>query len=523
MKEIATKILKDSKLITVLNKNVFDTLLIILVFTLIVWYAQYHWKRKKLYAFAAKRNGPFALPFIGNALHFAGSNHDILSNALKIANSYDSPVRVWLGQKLFFAISKPHQLEVIMNSPNALEKDELYKHAEAIGGTGLFTASVPKWKRHRKIIMPTFNQKILDDFVEVFCEESQILVKQLEKVVGKGTFNVFHYVSRCTLDIICETAMGVTVDAQTTDSDYVKWANRAMEIMFTRMFVIWYHYDFIFNLTSLAKEYADVAKKLHDFTGAVVKERRMAYQQKMKESKERPEALFEEEPKTRKTFLQQLIELSEAGANFTDEELREEVDTFMIAGSDTTASMNSFVFIMLGMFSEIQDKVYEEVMDVLGSDRPVECKDLIKFVYLERVIKETMRLFPVGPLLVRAITEDIELDNAVIPAGSSVVMFIMALHLDPEIWPNPKKFNPDRFLPEEVAKRHPYSWLPFSGGPRNCVGPKYAMMAMKALIATVIRKYRFSTEYKTIDDIKLKADLMLKPVDGYKLAVELRE
>lgn len=76
MKEITTKILKDPKLIiTELNKNVFDTLLIVLIFTLIVWYAQYHWKRRKLYKFAAKRNGPFALPFIGNALHFAGSNH----------------------------------------------------------------------------------------------------------------------------------------------------------------------------------------------------------------------------------------------------------------------------------------------------------------------------------------------------------------------------------------------------------------------------------------------------------------
>lgn len=408
-----------------------------------------------------------------------------------------------------------------MNSPYALKKEELYKYAEPVVGTGLFTASVPKWKRHRKIIMPTFNQKILDDFVPVFVEQSNILLQQLEKEVGKSVFNVFHYVSRCTLDIICETAMGITVKAQTNDSDYVKWANKAMEIVFTRMFNIWYHSDFIFNLTSHAKDLKDIKKKMHDFTGAVVKEKREAYQKKLEEMRYLPEGYVEEETK-RKTFLQQLIELSESGAKFTDEELREEVDTFMVAGSDTTASMNSFVFIMLGMYPDIQEKVYEEVLDVLGPDRPVEHTDLNRFPYMERVMRETMRLFPVGPLLVRAITKDIKLEKCIIPAGSSVVMAIIALHWDASVWPDPFKFEPDRFLPEEVAKRHPYSWLPFSGGPRNCVGPKYAFMAMKALIATVIRKYKFSTPYKKIQDIKLKADLMLKPVDGYKVSLELR-
>ncbi|KAF2885100.1 hypothetical protein ILUMI_21103 [Ignelater luminosus] len=516
MKEIARKILNESKL----NKSVLTTLVFIFIFTLIVWYLQYHWKRRRLYAFAAKRNGPFTFPFIGNALYFAGSTDDNLSNVMKIIDGYESPVRVWLGQKLFFVIWKPQQLETIMNSPHALAKDEVYKHAEDIGGTGLFTAPVPKWKRHRKIIMPTFNQKILNGFVEIFSEKSKILVEQLQRVAGKGTFDVFDYLSRCTLDIICETAMGASINAQTTDSDYLKWISKAMEIMFTKMLVVWYHYDFIFNLTPLAKEYADVAHKVHTFTGTIVKKRKIEYQ---KDLKERPEASLEEGSNIAKTFLENLLDLSEKGANFTDEEIREEVDTFMLAGSDTSATASSFAFIMFGMFPEIQEKVYEEVICVLGPDRPVQCTDLGKFEYLERVIKETMRLFPVGPIVARAITEDIQLDNSRIPAGSSVALIIKKLHIDPEIWPNPTKFDPDRFLPEEVAKRHPYSYLPFSGGPRNCAGIKYAMMNMKALIATVVRKYRFFTEYKKVEDIKLKVDLMLKPVDGYKIAIELRE
>ncbi|KAF5283095.1 hypothetical protein FQA39_LY17436 [Lamprigera yunnana] len=475
---------------------------------------------------ASMRPGPPTLPLIGNALSFVGSTTDILSNVMEIKNKYQSPVRVWLGNRLFFAIWEAKDMEIILNSSHALTKEELYKFTECVVGTGLFTAPVPKWKRHRKIIMPTFNQRILNEFVVCFSEQSNIFVKQLEKEVGRGCFDIFHSISRCTLDIICETAMGITVKAQTEDSDYVKWANKAMEIVFTRMFNILYHSDYIFNRTSMSKELKDLADKMRQFTSAVVKQKREAYQKKMREQKNMPEGYVDEgllECITRKSFLQLLIELSENGAGFTDEELREEVNTFMVAGTDTTASMMSFTFIMLAMFPDIQRKVYEEVMDVLGPDRFVEQSDLNKFEFLERVLKETMRLFPVGPLLVRAITKDIQLEKCVVPAGSSVVLIIMGLHRDEENWPDPLRFDPDRFLAEEVAKRHSYAWLPFSGGPRNCVGLKYAFMTMKCIIATVIRKYKFSTNYKNIEDVKLKADLMLKPIEGYTVAVEFRE
>ncbi|KAK5638116.1 hypothetical protein RI129_012411 [Pyrocoelia pectoralis] len=504
-------------------KSVFQALIHITILTFFIWCVQYHWGRRRLYKMASKFPGPISLPFIGNGLYFVGSTSDILYNAVSLMRKFKTPLRVWLGHSLFFAITSPEDLEIIMNSPHALKKEELYKYAEPIVGTGLFTASVPKWKRHRKVIMPTFNQRILDEFVPVFAEQSTILLEQLKKEIGKGNFNVFHYVSRCTLDIICETAMGVRVEAQTKDADYVKWANTAMGIVFTRMFNVWFHFDFIFNLTSLSRELKDIRKKMHHFTGTVVTRKREEYQKERREKRELTEGNINNEPSRRKTFLQQLIKLSEEGANFTDDELREEVDTFMVAGSDTTASMNSFIFIMLGMFPDVQEKVYQEVIDVLGPCRSVEASDLGRFTYMERVMRETMRIFPVGPLLGRAITKDIQLDKCVIPAGSSVVMGIIHLHWDENVWPEPFKFDPDRFLPEEVAKRHPYSWLPFSGGPRNCVGPKYAFMAMKTLIATVVRKYKFSTNYRSIRDIKLKADLMLKPVNGYNVSVELRQ
>ncbi|KAF5274446.1 hypothetical protein FQA39_LY18725 [Lamprigera yunnana] len=469
---------------------------------------------------ASMRPGPPTLPLIGNALSIVSSSNDMLSKLMEIMNKYQSPVRVWLGNKLLFGVWEADDLKIILNCSHALNKKELYKFTKCTLGTGLFTAPAPKWKRHRKIIMPTFNQRTLNEFVGCFSEQSNIFVNQLEKQVGRGFFDIFYLISRCTLDIICETVMGITVKAQTEDSDYAKWINKVMEIIFIRMFNVFYHSDYVFNRTSMSRELKDLVDKMHQFTGGVVKQKREAYQKKMREEKNMSEGYVDEsysESITTKSFLQLLIELSENGACFTDEELRDEVDTFMIAGSDTTASMTSFTFIMLAMFPDIQQKVYEEVMDVLGPDKFVEHSDLNKFEFLERVLKETMRLFPAGPFLVRSITKDIQLEKCVLPAGSSVVLGIMGLHRDEKNWPDPLKFDPDRFLPENVAKRHSYAWLPFSGGPRNYVGLKHALMSMKCIIATIIRKYKFSTTYKSIDDIKLKVNFMLKPSSCYRI------
>ena len=110
--------------------------------------------------------------------------------------------------------------------------------------------------------------------------------------------------------------------------------------------------------------------------------------------------------------------------------------------------------------------------------------------YLERVIKESLRILPSVPLIMRNFPEEGDFCGKQLPAGTTLVINILGLHRDPRHWPDPLTFDPDRFLPERSEGRHPYCYLPFSAGSRDCIGKKYAMMQMKVLLATMLRTYR---------------------------------
>ncbi|KAF2898377.1 hypothetical protein ILUMI_07780 [Ignelater luminosus] len=132
-----------------------------------------------------------------------------------------------------------------------------------------------------------------------------------------------------------------------------------------------------------------------------------------------------------------------------------------------------------------------------------------------------MRIYPPAPIIGRSVTEDVDLGDFILPAGTSLAVGIIGTHRDPETWPNPMKFDPDRFLPEEVAKRHPCSYIPFSVGPRNCIGLKFAMMEMKVLVATILRAYKINTSMKP-ENMKLSLEIVCKIIGGYNISIKKR-
>ena len=220
-------------------------------------------------------------------------------------------------------------------------------------------------------------------------QQCRILCDLIGEKADKGEFNIYPMVTHCALDIICETAMGKKLNSQqNSDTDYVKAVYNSADIVFRRQSEPWLWQDWIFNLTPTGFEARKYLKILHKFTNDVIQER------KTESSNDSQEEENEDElgRKKRVAFLDLLIRESKGGTVLSDEDIREEVDTFMFEGHDTTACNMTFTLWLMASHPDIQHKCQEELDDIFnGSDRPATSEDLSKMKYLEACLKESLR------------------------------------------------------------------------------------------------------------------------------------
>lgn len=283
------------------------------------------------------------------------------------------------------------------------------------------------------------------------------------------------------------------------------------DILHARHRSLWLRANWIFNLTNLAKQQIKLLGTIHGLTMKVIRNKKNAFKMGARGSLARTEIntkgfgtgleqfrstttveglsfgqssglkddldvdneTDDVGEKKRLAFLDLLLESAQNGALITDKEIKEQVDTIMFEGHDTTAAASSFFLSLMGIHQDIQEKVVQELNDIFGdSDRPATFQDTLEMKYLERCLMETLRLFPPVPIIARELKENLKLSGGkyTVPAGATVVITTFLLHRDKNIYPNPTKFDPDNFLPEKQANRHYYAFIPFSAGPRSCVG-----------------------------------------------------
>jgi len=179
----------------------------------------------------------------------------------------------------------------------------------------------------------------------------------------------------------------------------------------------------------------------------------------------------------------------EDGSGMSDKQLRDEVLTFLLAGHETTALALSWTWYLLSKHPEIEQKLHAELHRVLGGRSP-EFADLSALAYTDRVIKESMRLYPPAWSLARTAIEDFELRGYKIPAGANIVMSQWIMHRNPKYFPDPEKFNPDRWLDPAMQKLPRFVYFPFGGGPRQCIGNMFALMETTLLLATMAQRFQ---------------------------------
>ncbi|KFP28925.1 Cytochrome P450 4V2, partial [Colius striatus] len=432
--------------------------------------------------------------------------------------------KLWLGPLPIMILYHPESVEVILSSSKHIEKSYLYKFLQPWLGTGLLTSTGDKWRSRRKMITPTFHFTILTDFLEVMNEQGNILLEKLEKHVDKEPFDVFLDITLCTLDIICETAMGRNMGAQNNkDSEYVHAIYRMSDLIQRRQKSPWIWPNFFYMLFKEGREHERNLKILHNFTDMVIAEKAAEYENN-RQTKSDTDGNFEERgPRKRKVFLDILLSATDdEGNNLSYKDIREEVDTFMFEGHDTTAAAMNWVLYLLGHNPEAQTKVHRELDEVFGNtERPVTMDDLKKLRYLECVVKETLRLFPSVPMFARVLREDCFIRGYQVPKGTNVIVITYALHRDPEIFPDPGEFKPERFFPENCKGRHPYAYVPFSAGPRNCIGQRFALVEEKTLLALILRRF-WVDSYQKPEELGLTGELILRPKNGIWIKLKTR-
>ncbi|XP_044727066.1 cytochrome P450 4C1-like [Chrysoperla carnea] len=394
-------------------------------------------------------------------------------------------------------------------------------------GDGLLFSEGSYWRQQRKLITPTFHFSILEKFFEVFDEQGDILINVLkEKADGKTNLDIFDFIKALALDVICETAMGTKMHSQTisVDTDYVTAVNEMQRILLERLYTPLHQSDFIFQFTKNGRIHRKSLQILNEKSDEIIHQRKKYSFNLSTSNVSNIKDESSEYTKKRLVFIDLLLQAKNLdGTPLTNKQIREEVATFIFAGHDTTSTQLSLLCYILSKHPNVQEEIFKEQCTVLmNKNREPTFKEVQEMQYLERTIKESQRYFTVVSFLTRHVHKDITLktNNYVVPKGAMLSIFVTSLHQNPKIYPNPEKFDPDRFLPENVQKREPFAFIPFSAGSRNCIGQKFAMLEMKLTVSKIIRNFKILPAYEedgTPYEPQFKTYMVLTAVNGIKI------
>nr|AZR39475.1 cytochrome P450 [Agasicles hygrophila] len=491
--------------------------LFISFFVVYVTYRILKWQRMLNMVF--KLPGPKRIPVVHNLVEMLSKSPVELLELIRQWSKAYGPVYVGaiMGQAAV-NVCGPEDFETLSSSMKHISKGYIYNFLHPWLGKGLLTSTGTQWQQRRKILTPAFHFSILQEFTSVFNNEVDDLIERIRGEIDKPYTNVLPLMSHSTLNIIAETSFGTKLDPGNSEDEKYKKAIHSMgDILSYRSLRPWFKIQMVFDLfSSRSKENKMALKTLHDFTNRIIKKKTKTFT---------PFKISEDGSSKKKlVFLDLLLNAKVQKGDIDDEGVRDEVNTFMFEGHDTTSMALALSLLLLAEHREYQDMLYEEIVGVTGdSDRHPDFRELNDMKLMDRVVKECLRLYPSVPFISRALDCDTILGGFLIPKEVPIHIWIYDIHRNPKHWPDPEKFDPDRFLPENCVERHPYAYVPFSAGPRNCIGQKFAMLEIKTMLCGILKNFVVEP-VDTRETIHFVPDLVLRPHNGIlKLKFRLRK
>lgn len=436
--------------------------------------------------------GPKGLPLVGNVPMLW---EDQLASAVRGMQEHGDFIALRFGPYRYYLVYDVDAIKrVLVDNNKNYVKSRNYQGLKLVLGEGLLTSEGELWRRQRKLAQPAFLKRRIEAFAEPMARMSEELACAWDRLGEDAVIDVHQAMMKLTFRIVGRTLFDAELGH---DADRIG--------------------PRIATLVHFANDYATALVRLptwiplrknRAFARALAEVDRVVYD--VVEARRRS-------PGEHEDLLGLLMSAADEEGRMSQRQLRDEVLTLIGAGHETTANALSWTFYLLSLHPDVDARLEAELDEVLGGRTPT-LADLPQLALCERVIKESMRLYPPAWAFERdAIGPDV-IGGWPIEKGATIGVVTYALHRHPGHWDNPEGFDPDRFLPERSRGRSRYAYLPFGAGPRQCIGMGMALMEAAVVLATLRQRYRL--ELVPGPPVKLDPSITLRP--GSPIRMRLR-
>jgi cytochrome P450 len=375
-----------------------------------------------------------------------------------------------------------------------------YANAKQIAGQGLVTSDGELWLKQRRMIQPHLHRKQLGNLFDEMVDATATILERWETLAASGQeVELGEEMARITIQVITQTMFGKDSLAPAEIKETAIRAQRLIEYLgrsiFTSFLPIWIPLP----------ERKQFQEDLRVFEPKV--------RQMIQHCRENPDGSA--------SLIQMLLNTVDAETNtqMSEQQLYDEVVTIFAAGYETTATVLTWLGVVLDEHPEVLSQLQQEIDEVVGSRTPA-FEDIPRLTYTRQVFMELMRKYTTVPFLPRALNEADTIGAFHLPANALVLVFYHGVHHNPEVWDTPDTFDPSRFAPEKMAHKHPFAYVPFSAGPRKCAGDEFAMM--EGVLVTAMILQRFNLKLAPNQTFEARLGATMRPVNGVKVQFEKR-
>ncbi len=406
-----------------------------------------------------------------------------------------------LGRNTLFVCHPDLVQQVLVDDSDSFVKAEPMRRSLEPGlGKAILTAEGARWRLHRRVAAPVFRPSNVNSFLPAMIKAARDLCARWAQLPDGATLEISSEMMHVTFDIILETMLSGRGNTDTSRFE------RGMR-------------DFLESTSWTTALSALGAPEWTPFPGKWAAARGSAYLRQIVSARIAERRASGER---HDDLLSLMLDAKdpETGDGLSDEDIRDNILSFVAAGHETTALALTWTFFILSSRRDIEARILEEIDEVTGG-APLEAHQVADLVYTKQVIQESMRVYPPVAMVVRQATHDLTIGGVHVTPHDNVFVPIYAIHHHALLWDEPSRFDPERFTPDAIRERHRWSYLPFGAGPRICIGMGFAMLEAAAILGTILPAMRLTAPDGFKPTPKLR--VTMRPAEGMPMALSHKE